>query len=222
MTNQPSTVANIGPTGIIGPEAGDLVFATRAEFEAAGSIPPTSTVYIAETDARYEFRSDPGLSSDGWAVLDGGASGHFVTVSERLSIAPGEDGSDDWPRMIDAAKATASAGIVLELRAGEWNAASQQTLPDGLRLVMNEDVTIVSRLQTDHSKPSVAAFYAAPGSLELSTSVAGSNEFGSQQITIQAGVSVGSLLRIRDTETGSGFHGNTFTVTSSVAQDDGT
>lgn len=222
MTNQPSTVANIGPTGIIGPEAGDLVFATRAEFEAAGSIPPSSTVYIAETDARYEFRSDPGLSSDGWAVLDGGASGHFVTVSERLSIAPGEDGSDDWPRMIDAAKATASAGIVLELRAGEWNAASQQTLPDGLRLVMNEDVTIVSRLQTDHSKPSVAAFYATPGSLELSTSVAGSNEFGSQQITIQADVSVGSLLRIRDTETGSGFHGNTFTVTSSVAQDDGT
>ena len=89
MTNQPSTVPNIGPTGIIGPEAGDMVFATRAEFEAAGSIPQSSTVYIAETDARYEFRSDPGLSSDGWAVLDGGASGHFVTVSERLSIAPG-------------------------------------------------------------------------------------------------------------------------------------
>ncbi|PKQ00909.1 MAG: hypothetical protein CVT74_01805 [Alphaproteobacteria bacterium HGW-Alphaproteobacteria-13] len=221
MTNQPSTVPNIAPTGILGPQEGDLVFETRADFAAEGTIPSSAIVYVAETDARYEFRSDPGLVADGWVVLDGGVSGYFATVSERLSIAPAGDGSDDWPRMIEAASAASAAGMVIELRDGDWIAASQQALPDGLRLVMNENVTIISQLVPNHSRPSVAAFYAAPGSLLLSTAVAAHNEFGSEQVVIQAEVAPGSLLRIRDSATGSGFHGNTFTVVSSVAQEDG-
>ena len=222
--NAPSAVENISPTGIIGPSQGDVVFATLADFAAAGTIVSTATVYISETDARYQLNTTDTRTADGWVVLDGTGhvdDGNFIAISSRISIAPIGNGADDWPRMMQAADATASAGLVLELRPGNWYAATHLGLPDGLRLVMSEDVTVIAQLVPDQNNPTIAPFYAAPGFIVASTTIVSSNDFGGNQILLQADVPVGSLVRFRDDATGTGFHANTFTVLESEQQADG-
>jgi hypothetical protein len=189
--------------------------ATLSGLAAEPGPAAAKLVTVAEVDARYEFVVGDSSTANSWTVIapTGGTAGRWILRSERIYLSPLGAGMDDWPRLIGGACAAMSAvgGMVL-MRSGTWQCKSKVPLPNaGVDLVGNDAVLVISSL-IDDGQPSTAPFLAQPGSITSSTALAAANVPGSATISSTGSVAVGSLVRIKDSTTGTGFHGGTYTV----------
>ena len=189
---------------------------TLAELAASPGPSTTSYVRVVEVDATYEFVVGDTTTPDGWTAIapTAGTAGTWLLRSDCISLAPLGTGADDWPRLIAGACSSMSmVGAAVRLRAGTWLCQSVQPLPNsGLTLIGGTGVVVVSMLTPDPLQPGIAPFVAQAGNISASSTVAATNVLGTSAIDCNTAISAGSIIRIRDTVSGSGFRGNTYTV----------